>query len=170
LAHLEVIRATAEQQPIFENLLELYARDFSEFLTIDLGPDGKFVYRDLPLYWLEPERYPFLAWVDGDLAGFVLVRKVERIHGDDAVWDIAEFFVLRANRRRGIGTELAHAVWAQFPARWQVRVLQTNRVAQQFWTSAIEKFTGELVQPVLIEKDGSLWEVFSFESTIFPRR
>ncbi|MGA8668454.1 MAG: GNAT family N-acetyltransferase [Terracidiphilus sp.] len=112
MAHLEVLRATEEERPILENLLELYIHDFSEFHAVDIQPDGRFGYPDLPLYWLEPGRHPFLARIDGDLVGFALVRKVASIRHYEAIWDMAEFFVLRGMRRHGIGTELAGAVWA----------------------------------------------------------
>ena len=58
--HLEVIPAAAEQAPILANLLELYAHDFSEFRNLDIGENGRFGYRSLPLYWSEPDRHPFL--------------------------------------------------------------------------------------------------------------
>jgi predicted acetyltransferase len=164
LPNIELIRATAEERPILENLLELYIHDFSEFHTVALGADGRFSYPYLGLYWLEPERYPFLARMNGDLAGFVLVRKTASIDGNKPVWDMAEFFVLRGMRRRGVGTELAQAVWALFPGAWQVRVMQSNRWAQLFWASAIAKQVGAPIQPTQIEKDGTPWSVFSFES------
>ncbi len=170
LANVELIRATAEQRPILENLLDLYIHDFSEFHAVALGSDGRFCYPHLGLYWLEPERHPFLARMDGDLAGFVLVRKTAAIDGETAVWDMAEFFVLRGLRRRGMGTELAQAVWALFPGAWQVRVMQSNQRAQLFWARAIAKQVGAPIQPALIEKDGTLWSVFSFESPSAPLR
>lgn len=39
-AHIELIFATPEQQPILANLLELYIHDFSEFHDVELEPDG----------------------------------------------------------------------------------------------------------------------------------
>lgn len=168
MANVELIRATAEQRPILENLLELYIHDFSAFHAVALGANGRFGYPDLPLYWLEPERHPFLARMNGDLAGFALVRRVTSIEGSKAVWDMAEFFVLQGMRRRGIGTELAQAVWAQFPGAWQVRVMQANQRARLFWASAIAQHAGAPIQPALIEKDGQLWSVFSFESPGAP--
>ncbi len=74
-SRIEVFSATPEEQPVLENLLELYVYEFSELLGIDVGEDGRFGYPRLPLYWSEPERYPFLVRVDGKLAGFVLVKK-----------------------------------------------------------------------------------------------
>ncbi len=159
MAHVEVIPATEEQAPILANLLELYVHDFSEFYKVEIGEDGRFGYASLPSYWSEPDRHPFLVRMDGKLAGLVLVKR-----GENAVWDIAEFFVLRGYRRSGIGTRVAHAVWTRFPGRWEVRVMESNVSARLFWAEAIAAFRGSAVQPVSIERNGVNWWLFSFES------
>jgi predicted acetyltransferase len=161
---VEVIPAAPDQQPILRNLLELYAHDFSEFRHLELGPDGRFGYQPLPLYWSDPNRHPFLIKVDGQLAGFVLVKRGSEISGGEAVWDIVEFFVVHAYRRRGIGTDIARDVWKRFPGSWEVRVMQRNHPAVDFWQRAIQIFTGEKAQSIEIEKGGDRWLVFSFES------
>ncbi len=163
-AHIEIIPARQEQEPILANLLELYAYDFSEFHDLELGCNGRFGYGDLLLYWSEPGRHPFLVWVEGKLAGLVLVKRGSEVSGDESVWDVAEFFVLRRYRRRGIGTQVAHEVWRQFPGRWEVRVMESNTAARVFWAHAISMLTGEATQPVRVEKDGRWWTLFSFES------
>jgi len=66
-AHIEIIPARPEQEPVLANLLELYAHDFSEFHDLELGSDGRFGYGGLPAYWSDPGRYPFLVWVEGKL-------------------------------------------------------------------------------------------------------
>jgi predicted acetyltransferase len=162
--HIEVVPATLEQEPILANLLELYAHDFSEFQDLDLGADGRFGYKYLALYWSEPDRHPFLVRMEGKLAGFVLVKRGSELTGNQAVWDIAEFFVMRGYRRRGIGMQIAHEVWRRFPGAWEVRVMQSNIPAAHFWAHAISTFTGEATDPVRVEKDGECWKLFSFES------
>ncbi len=162
--HVEVIRAAPEQAPVLANLLELYAHDFSEFRNLEMGEDGRFGYRSLPLYWSEANRHPFLIRMDGKLAGLVFVKRGSEVSGNDAVWDIAEFFVTRGCRRRGIGTQVAHEVWRRFPGLWEVRVMQANVPAQHFWAGAISRFTSKSILPVRIEKGGACWTVFSFES------
>jgi predicted acetyltransferase len=162
--HLEVIPAAPEQAPVLANLLELYAHDFSEFRNLEIGEDGRFGYRSLPLYWSEPNRHPFLVKMDGKLAGLVLVKRGSEVSGNDEVWDMAEFFVLRGCRRRGIGTQVAHEVWRRFPGVWEVRVIEANISAQHFWAEAISRFAGEMIHPVRFEKAGNWWTVFSFES------
>jgi len=164
MTQLEVIPAAPEQAPILANLLELYAHDFSEFRPLDLGEDGRFGYRYLPLYWSEPGRHPFLIRLDGKWAGLVLVKKGSEVSGSGAVWDMAEFFVVRGCRRRGIGSRAAHQVWRRFPGPWEVRVLAANVSARRFWAEAVSTFAGQAIQPVDLEKSGQRWTVFSFES------
>jgi predicted acetyltransferase len=164
-APIEIVAARPEEESILSNLLELYAHDFSEFHELEIGWDGRFGYSTLPLYWSEPGRHPFLVWVEGRLAGFVLVKRGSDVSGDAAVWDMAEFFVLRGYRRRGIGTHIAHEIWRRFPGLWEVRVMESNVSARPFWAHAISTFTGEPVNPVRVEHDGKCWTLFSFESS-----
>ena len=60
-ADVQLELARREQSPILANLLELYAHDFSEFQPLDIGPEGRFGYKSLPLYWSESNRHPFPA-------------------------------------------------------------------------------------------------------------
>ncbi len=138
---IELLPASREQQPILANLLELYAHDFSELLDVPLGDDGRFGYPGLPLYWEEAGRFPFLVR-SGGLAGFVLVKRGSEISGDQTVWDMAEMFVVRGQRRRGIGMEVAHEVWRRFPGPWEVRVMEANLAALPFWMRAVASFLG----------------------------
>ena len=132
--HVELLPASLEQQPILANLLELYIHDFSEFLPLELRSDGRFGYSNLAAYWRDPEthpdRHPFLVRVDGNLAGFVLIKRGSGISGDASVWDMAEFFIVRGHRRHGIATKIAHDVWSRFPGRWEVRVMESNQPAR----------------------------------------
>ena len=163
-AFVEVIPAPPEQAPVLANLLELYAHDFSEFADLKLGPDGRFGYEHLPLYWEEPGRRPFLIQADGHLAGFALVRRGSQISSDAGVWDLAEFFVARGFRGLGVGTKAAHALWGRFTGRWEVRVMERNRSAKAFWESAVKDFVGESVEPATFDEGGTVWHVFSFKS------
>lgn len=146
------------------NIFELYAHDFSEFVDLKLGPDGRFGYEHLHLYWEEPGRHPFLIKAGGHLAGFALVRRGSELSGDAGVWDVAEFFVVRGFRRLGVGTQAAHEVWRRLPGRWEVRVMGRNEKAEAFWARAIGDYLGEAVEPIPFDKGGEGWHLFSFES------
>jgi hypothetical protein len=55
-------------------------------------------------------------------------------------------------------------VWKRFPGLWEIRVMQANRSAQNFWAGAIESLVGEAILPVHFEKGGVSWSLFSFNS------
>lgn len=167
-ANVEVVPAARHQAPILANLLELYIYDFSEFHKVSLGEDGRFGYKQLPLYWREPHRNAFFLKCDGKLAGFALVNKGSKITNDASVWDMAEFFVIRAYRRHGVGIRSARQLWNHFPGRWEIRVLNENHVAHQFWAHAIAAFAGKTISSVAVEKGGRSWRVFSFDSPGAP--
>jgi predicted acetyltransferase len=160
----EIIHALPEHQSILANMLELYAHDFSEFIDLRLGADGRFGYKHLSSYWKESNRYPFLIMANGDLAGFVFVRKGSEISDDADVWDMAEFFVVRGFRRIGVGMKVAHEIWKKFPGKWEVRVMDRNHKAKDFWRRAIAEFLSETNEPISLEKNERRWHVFSFES------
>jgi predicted acetyltransferase len=160
---LQLIVAGPEHQPVLANLLELYTHDFSEFVEIDVGEDGRFGWSQLALYWSDLDRRPFLARFDNRWAGFALVNRESE---DSQIWDMAEFFVLRRFRRRGIGTELAEDVWRRCPGKWQIRVMENNVPARSFWRASIERFTGKEAKMVRFQAEKTIWNVFSLESPV----
>jgi predicted acetyltransferase len=163
--NIEIIAASLEQKAILANLLELYSHDFCEFVDLEIGPDGRFGYSDLDIYWTEPARHPLLVYVDTRLAGFALIDGLQPGLPDEMVWDVAEFFILRGYRRAGIGTEVAHQVWKRFPGRWQVRVIVSNQPAYGFWHHAITSFAGQEIDATRVRQGGRDRYLFSFESS-----
>ena len=127
---VEVLEATPEDKSVVRQLMELYLYDFSEFVDADLDPHGYFGYQYLDNYWTEPDRKPFLFRATGKWAGFALVR-------GGAPHDMAEFFVMRKYRRRGVGIVAARDLFARFPGDWQVRQMAANAGATTFWRRAI---------------------------------
>src|SRR5262245_43643077 len=97
--HIDLGRASNADAPILANLFQYYVHDMSEFVTMDLGPDGRYALAPLDAYWSESWRHPHLVRVDGNLAGFALVHQRSRITKDETTWDMAEFFVMRRFRR-----------------------------------------------------------------------
>lgn len=155
---IEIVQAVPEDHALVANLLEFYVYDFSELLGLDVAENGRFGYEELPLYWSEPDRYAFLIRKGGRLAGLVLVQKAGEL------WDIAEFFVLRAYRRQGVAIQAAKAIWTRFPGEWRVRVRQRNAPALRFWESAVAEFSRREVVAQLTDVDGEAWSFFLFES------
>jgi predicted acetyltransferase len=158
-------RATPETAPLLQNLLELYIHDLSEIFAVELGPDGRFGYERLPLYWAQPaERHAFLIRCGDRIAGFALATRGSPGSDDPEDLDVAEFFVLRAHRRSGVGRRAAIALWDSLPGRWVVRVAEANLGGLRFWSEVIRSYTsGAFAEPARPDLPG--WRVFTFTST-----
>lgn len=158
--------ATPADATLLSNLLELYIHDMSAVFTqLEIGPDGRFGYARLPLYWAEPDkRFPFLIRCDGRIAGFVLAKRGSPASTDPAVLDVEEFFVMRQYRRAGVGRDAAFLLWRALPGDWTVRVAEQNRGALAFWAEVIREFTHGTAQHLTRPGTPITWHVFSFQS------
>lgn len=145
---VEVLEARESDKETLRNLLQLYVYDLSEVEGFDVDSHGCFCFRWLDHYWTEEGRHPYLISVDGQWAGFVLVNQ-HMLASDDG-HSIAEFFIMRKYRRRGIGGHVARRIFRMFPGRWEVRQAEGNTVAQSFWRKVI----GEMTAGAYEEIDG----------------
>lgn len=136
--------AGAADEMLLANLLELYIHDLSAVFTqVRLGEDGRFGYASLAAYLEgEPGRRAFVLRVDGRVAGFALARRGSPAVPEPEVWDVAEFFVLRAYRGGGVGRAAALALWERLGGAWTVRVANKNVPALAFWRRVVASYAG----------------------------
>jgi len=164
--NVSLVRASESDEGTLRNLLHLYIHDFSEFLGMKPSEEGWFSYPALPLYWSEPNRAAFFVRSEGGLVGFALVSQGSVVSGDAAVFDLAEFFVVRGVRRRGVGQAAAHDLFRSKPGEWEIRVAEYNVPAQRFWRNVIERYSGGRYKiDMWTRDDGSRWNVMRFTSS-----
>ena len=160
-------RATPEMSPLLGNLLELNIHELSEIFPVELGPDGRYGYPNLPLYWTEPAiRHPFLIKCGARVAGFALATRGSPAGEDPTDLDVAEFFVLRAHRRASVGRRAAFLLWDGLPGRWVVRVSEANRAGLPFWSEAIGSYTGGAFRVESRPGRPAGWRVFRFSGRL----
>lgn len=153
-----------DEAPILLNLVELYVHDFSEYVPTELKASGRF---DIPLgdpWWTSAEHFPFFIREGATLCGFALVRRGSRTRDDAEAMDIAEFFVVRGARQRGVGRRVAHQLFARFPGRWEIRVRTSNVPALKFWGGVVESAGCAPAEREKLTTNGVDREVFRFES------
>ena len=158
--------ATPSDATLLGNLLELYIHDLSDiFPHVELGPEGRFGYQRLPLYWTEPEhRFPFVIRSAGRVAGFALVQRTSSTGNNPGGYDVAEFFVLRRYRRSGVGRRAAVLLWNRLPGQWTVRVAEENHPALAFWSGAIAAYGNGAASESIVVRDARRWRIFAFRS------
>lgn len=154
-----------DDAPILRNLFELYAHDFSEHVPLELKQSGRFEVDPGERWWTDEAHFPYFIRCDGGrLAGFALVRRGSRVTGASDVMDVAEFFVVRGERRKGIGVAVAHALFEAFPGPWEIRVRHANAPALRFWSRAVDARPERPVASTRVTLDGIDWHVLRFES------
>lgn len=104
------------------------------YLT-ELGVDEEYAY--LPLYWSDPERFPYFILADGQVAGFALVRNLDK----SPRFEMAEFSVAKSHRGLSVGKEAAQALFAKHQGCWRVTVMPDNLAALRFWGSVVPRGT-----------------------------
>lgn len=164
---IQITPASIQQQAVIAQLYELYTYEMTDLADFDINDDGYYRYQELPLFWSTPNRYPYLILVDNKLAGFALIQQGSPIDDAPDVWDIAEFFIMRKFRKKGIGQFVAKSVWEAHPGLWQIRVWENNLVAHQFWNNIVKNFTKKSILPERVTyqgHDGLL--VYKFKSTV----
>jgi len=153
-----------DQKSTLKNLIELYKYDFTEFDPEDVNEHGLYDYQYLDHYWTEEGRHPFFIRVDGKLAGFALVRKMGAIEDSKSIYSVAEFFVMKKYRQRGVGQDAAYQLFNRFSGVWKVAQIEENIPAQLFWRKTIGKYTNHNYQEVKeADWDGPI-QIFSNET------
>jgi predicted acetyltransferase len=138
---VSVAGAERAQAPIIQNLMQLYTHDFSEFWSGtargEVNAQGRFDDYPLNEYWSKTNWSAMLIWCERVLAGFCLVN--DRTHsGLPAQRNMAEFFILRKHRGRGVGRRAAEIIFSQQPGLWEVAVARNNSQAREFWRNTIQ--------------------------------
>lgn len=130
-----------EQKSVLVQMMELFKYDFSEFSDEDINEYGYFGYSRIDDYWNEEGRYPFFIRVDGKLAGLVLVRSCCEYNSLPEPHNIAEFFVMKKYRHRGVGREAAVKIFDMFRGGWEIAQWMNNVPAQKFWKKVVAEYT-----------------------------
>lgn len=152
-------RATTDQAPVLQNLIQLYTHDFSELWAGtsrgELGPDGRFPDYPLDDYWTRPDWSAWLIWSGDALAGFALVNDQSHA-GATLDRNVAEFFVVRKHRREGVGAQAALSLFDQRPGVWELAVTRANRSGQAFWTKLLQR-SPQVLDLQVIDMNDARW-------------
>ena len=137
--NIEIVLVKEEEKSVLSHLMELYQYDFSDFEGTDVNQYGLYGYTYFDHYWTETKRFPYFFKVDGKLAGFVLVCDYCYVRKDEDALFMAEFFVMKKYRLKGIGKTAAMTVFKNHPGKWELTVHPKNPTSQLFWQRVIKE-------------------------------
>jgi predicted acetyltransferase len=116
---IQITIAEKSEQPILENLMQLYLYDFSEMCGDDCRRTGPVRMTIPATYWIEP---PASFFDQGGRQAGGLCTGPARTEApeDPPPHSIAEFFIMRKYRRQGVGEQAAFQIFDRFPGPWHV--------------------------------------------------
>jgi len=112
------------------------------------------MYKYLDSYWGRKDRSPFFIEYDSNRIGFVLVNKHTLVTNDAR--NIAEFYILKKFRNKRMGKNAAFKVFEMFPGKWEIREMENNINAQNFWRKIIGEYTNGKYSEVFLNNE--LWK------------
>ncbi|WP_102047875.1 GNAT family N-acetyltransferase [Pseudomonas sp. MF4836] len=152
---VELIQTGPENAELIRNLYQFYAYESSDWEQEDVEPDGRFYIHEehLARYWQEPQWSANLLLVDGYIAGFLLIEGSE-LPGLNAL-ELADLFILKRYRRKGIGRALATQVLTSGESNWLVRFYDQDEASQAFWRAVLDDLPRP-VQAIELDDDPQL--------------
>ena len=129
--------------------IETVYRDY----LADLAPLGTGVFPALPEFghrepdqlasWFADSSAQLLTVVkDEQPVGFAMVRTGQILPGRGSYdFSMAEFFIARVWRKRGIGQEAVRLIFDRFSGRWHIMEYLRNPQAIAFWRRVVSAYT-----------------------------
>ncbi|GLO64495.1 MULTISPECIES: GNAT family N-acetyltransferase [Oceanobacillus] len=140
--NVQIINATKDKEETLLNLFQFYIYDFSEYMDIDIEPNGRYEEYPIDDYLEKDGFYTYLVCLDGNYIGFCLIR-YNQSKENKPFFSVKEFFIMRRYRRTGIGKFVASEVFKMHQGYWEVIQMKSNLPAQRFWRMVIRDFTNE---------------------------
>jgi predicted acetyltransferase len=148
---------------------------YREYLT-DLAPQGTGAFPtlqevghtepdQLANWFADSNAHPLVILHDSHTVGFALLRRqATHARAGKTGYLMAEYFVARAFRRRGIGLAAVRLIFDRYAGSWHIMEYQRNLHATAFWRKAVRAYTGGKFQERV--QNGEVHQYF--ESNIRP--
>jgi predicted acetyltransferase len=94
----------------------------------------------LARWFSDDSSHPLVILKEDAPVGFALVSRPPLNLRHQLDFRMAEFYVRKNARRRGIGQDAACLIFRRFAGRWEVLEYQRNQGAVAFWRSVVSEF------------------------------
>lgn len=124
---------------VLENLFQLYIHDISRELPWDCNDGGTFEAYSLKDWLNNQENFGYLVYVQGKLAGFVMIDKEFKILENQINnYDLSEIFILNNYKGKGLASKVVKQVFDMYKGNWECRPVPNSISALTFWQRVFE--------------------------------
>jgi predicted acetyltransferase len=126
---IELRALTADRHEVAERFWQLFLHDLSEFRDSHPDEHGAYKRRHLEPYLVDdPDRVAYVVYGPTGPVGLAFVYGLT-----GSVRRFDQFFVVRSQRRAGVGRAAAEATIRRHPGSWEVGFQNENPNAARFW-------------------------------------
>ncbi|MGH8230845.1 MAG: GNAT family N-acetyltransferase [Steroidobacteraceae bacterium] len=161
-------RSTGEDRRWIESVYRDYLNDLAPESTgmfPALGEIGHRVPDQLMRWYADPNAQVMTILYGDQRAGFAMVNQRLRLTADvglaaavgaagaattAAEYSMAEFFIARPWRRRGIGAQAVRLLLDRFTGQWLITEHLINAAAVKFWRGVVAAYTGSKYQERIV--------------------
>lgn len=129
--NISLYKVGLNDKMLLDNLLQLYLHDLSEFVPIEVNPQGKYDQTMSPKYVSSFDKVAYIIHIDLHIIGFVLVEP----YGEYI--KINDLFVLNMWRGKGVGSALV-TLLLQKGKPLLCEYHTRNELANYFWTNIMK--------------------------------
>lgn len=131
----EVIVIDRSEKAKLKGLFDEYLRELYKYdKDIKFDDSGKPVYKYFDFYWEDDDRYPIGLYVDGSLAGFMLLREIAQ-----NALEVAEFYIAPQYRGNGYGKRFFNEILGKINKKVHFFTKKTNIIAKSFWNNVVQE-------------------------------
>ena len=138
---LSLLAASTEDLPRIESLMQFYNYDLSEWCPVEFSPSGLYALRPKGQYWAKKPVKPYVARVNGELAGFAVID--DEVQDPKSDFNLGYFFLGRRYRGGGTAKEMIRQLFSLHQGRWEVYFFASNIPSVRFWPNAISLAGGQ---------------------------
>lgn len=144
---LQLALAASAEKPVLRQLLGDCLVELGRYGEVDLA------YPYFDAYWEAGEhRWPYLIRLGGRTVGFAFVNTWSP-SGRGTDFAMAEFYVVPAARRSGVGRAAATDIIRRHAGQWELGIMAMNAPARRFWPAAIAAAGASALERVNIAGD-----------------
>ena len=133
---VELIPVALAEKAALKAMLDPYLIEHANKVDPDRVHGDPKSYDYFDPYWVDPRRHAYWIVADQARLGFCLVN-AHAPSGQPIDHAVAEFNILPAHRRGGLGQAAVQAVLARHPGQWELQVYRANLEGLAFWPRAL---------------------------------
>lgn len=138
-------RGSAVDREWIESVYRDYLDDLAPLNTGIFPVLGEIGHREpdlLARWFADPSAHPLVILKEAAPVGFALITRASPGRAQPSIdYRMAEFFVVRTERRRGVGEGAVELILDRFAGRWEITEYLRNPGAVSFWRRVVRRYT-----------------------------